>query len=180
MIANNHQPEQFNPRAVQPVCSPTDQVFDELEAVIGDISAFLQGCYLKFERLLSESHRLDKKDKTSAAGTVEADDQELTQTLAQETIRQQVKLLMDAWLRLENEQRVLLQTKQGLTAELGNRAESPSDNRAESILQCLPGRHPLSIPAEGSAVAECDPAAVHDFERLRREIELSRPSFKSI
>jgi hypothetical protein len=178
MIANNQQPESYNSHAVQPVCSPTDRVLDELESILGDISAFLQGCYLKFEQLLSDSRLTDEKDKTGAERTVEASDELSKQTQSQEHIRQQVALLMDAWLRLENEQRILLQTKQGLTAEFGNRVESQPDNPSESILQRLPGCQPLSIPAEGSAVVHNDLSVVHDFEKLRREIELSRPSIK--
>lgn len=179
MIANHQQPEPYQPHAAQPVCRPTDRVLDELESILGDISNFLQGCYLKFERLLSDARLADGKDETSDAGTVEVIDEPLKPALSQEHMRQQVSLLMDAWLRLENEQRILLQTKQGLTAEFCNRVESKPDNQSESILQRLPGCPPLSMPSEGPAVVQCDPSVVHDFERLRREIELSRPSTKT-
>ena len=90
---------------------------------------------------------------------------------AEQRIREQVDLLTNAWLRLEDEQRTLLQSKQGLANELKARAVTPEFSSA-SILQCLPGRSQFPTKTEQSTV--------HEFERLRHEIQASRPNIKSL
>ncbi len=144
-------------------------IVDELEAVINEIQAFLQNFCDRFEALTAQATTLpgDFTDNDDAAES--RDDWEAKRKQAEQRIHEQVDLLTNAWLRLEDEQRSLLQTKQGLANEFKARATT-FDGSSSSILQCLPGNSHFSAKTEHSAV--------HEFERLRHEIQSSRPNIK--
>jgi hypothetical protein len=80
------------------------------------------------------------------------------------SIREQVDLLADAWLRVEAEQRSLLQRKEGLASRSDKTSTGPS---------------PQSGPKPVPVVYDSSPGPQHnafsEFERLRAEIQSSRP-----
>lgn len=144
-------------------------VFDELASVVSDINAFLQNFIDRFESIQAESPTsIDSlKEVDDSADTREEWD--IKRLLAEQKIREQVELLTNAWLRLEEEQRALLETKKGLAVELSSRAEKKAVGIGSPV-QCLPGTSHFSTKTEQSAVFE--------FERLRREIQANRPKAK--
>ena len=145
-------------------------IVDELEAVVTEIQDFLQDFCDRFEKLTAQAstspdNATDKGDSDESSG-----EWENKRKQAEQRIGEQVDLLTNAWLRLEDEQRALLQAKQGMANELKARATT-FDGGSASRLQCLPGSSQFTANIEHSAV--------HEFERLRHEIQSSRPNIKS-
>lgn len=170
MLTRQPPTENSHVAATPPMGDYPQHIVGELEAVVNEIQAFLQNFCDRFETLRAQASTLpadftdnDDSDDSSA-------DWEIKRKQAEQRIGEQVDLLTNAWLRLEEEQRSLLQTKQGLANELKARATT-FDGSSASILQCLPG--------ESQFAAKTEHSAVHQFERLRHEIQSSRPNIKS-
>ncbi len=145
-------------------------IVEELEAVVNEIQTFLENFCERFETLTTQFSTLpaDFTDDDYSADAL--GDWEAKRIQAEQSIRAQVDLLTSAWLRLEDEQRSLLQTKQGLANEQKARATTSHISSA-SMLQCLPGSLQTAAKTEHSAVDA--------FERLRQEIQSSRPHTKT-
>lgn len=156
--------------ASTPMGGYPQHIIDELEAVINDIQTFLQNFCDRFETLTTQASTLPIDFAEDDDSAESLDDWEAKRVQAEQGIREQVELLTHAWLKLENEQRSLLQTKQGLANELKARVTTFDDSSA-SLLQCLPGNSQFAVKPEHSAILE--------FERLRHEIQSSRPNIKS-
>lgn len=144
-------------------CQP-NVVIDELNSVVNDIYTFLQGFVNRFEMIAQEipaSYDILNSDYVSAETW---DNKRL---LVEHRIREQVELLTNAWLRLEEEQRTLLETKKGFD----NVAKKNTAGSIGYPIQGLPGTSHFSINTQQTAVDE--------FERMRREIQTNRPNIKA-
>ncbi len=148
----------------------TQYIAEELEAVVNEIQGFLQNFCDRFETLSAQASILPVEFADDHGDSQSRDAWEGKRMQAEQRIREQVDLLTQAWLRLEDEQRSLLQTKQALANELKARSSTSAFSPA-SILQCLPGNSQFATKTEYSAV--------HEFEQLRHEIQSSRPNIKS-
>ncbi len=74
-------------------------------------------------------------------------------------------MLEEAWIRLEEEQRSLLQRKEGSAPGRAPNANAVSSN-------------PISSTQQPRSAAKSHQSAVHDFERLRHEIQMGRQGRK--
>lgn len=146
------------------------EVTDGLETVIGDISAFLQNFCYRFEKISTESLATKVNPNKNDDSAKEREDWEAQRLVAEQMIREKIELLTDSWLRLEEEQRTLLQMKKGLAVELSTRAGESTSGNVGSETQRLPGSSHSSTKTVQSAVGE--------FERLRQEIRSSRSKTK--
>ena len=143
-----------------------EDTVDELEAVIGDISGFLQNFCSRLERLTTTAPI--PRDATREAGGI-ADQQvewEANRLSVERKLRDQVDLLADAWLRLEEEQSSLLQMKKGRAENVTNRVPATASNSFGSALQDVSDSSRVPRQLQHSAVLE--------FDRLRQEIQSSR------
>ncbi len=156
--------------STSPMADNPQHIIGELEAVVSDIQAYLQNFCDRFETLTAQASTLPVSLTANDDSSESQYDWEAKRLQAEQRIREQVDLLSNAWLRLEDEQRSLQQTKQGLANELKARVTT-IDASSTSILQCLPGSSQFAAKTEHSAI--------HEFERLRHEIQSSRPNIKS-
>jgi hypothetical protein len=143
------------------------EVIEELETVIGDIGGFLQNFCNRFEELSTESFATKVNPNNNDDSAEAREDWEAQRLVAEQGLREKIELLTGAWLRLEEEQRTLLQMKNGLAVELSTRAGENTAGSVGSNMKCLPGSSRHSTKTVQSAVCE--------FERLRQEIQSSRP-----
>lgn len=170
MLTHQQPIENRQGRSMPAVNDNTLHIADELEAVVNQIQDFLQNFCDRFETLSAQASILSVDFAEDHDYATSRDDWEDKRLQAEQRIREQVDLLTQAWLRLEDEQRSLLQTKQALANELKARSTT-FDVSPASILQCLPGNSQFASKTEH--------AAVHEFKQLRHEIQSSRPNIKS-
>ena len=153
-----------------PTSDYPQHIVDELESVVNEIHTFLQSFCDRLETLTAQASTSPANVRDSEDSGESLGDWETKRQQAEQRIGEQVDLLTIAWLRLEDERRALLQAKQGMANELKARATT-FDVGSASRLQCLPGSSQFAANIEHSAV--------HEFERLRHEIQSSRPNIKS-
>ncbi len=148
----------------------TVELFDALELLIADINGFLRVFCEKLQReaLEHECPRGHLHDTDELFE--EHEDWDVKRVHVEQKIREQVDLLEDAWLRLESEQRSLLQMKEGLAVGLANRGEMSTATVSRGTV--LPSVHDVSKTSAQSQLA-----AVHEFEKLRQEIQAIRPQY---
>lgn len=149
-------------------CNSPQEICHALELVIGDVNRFLQNFCDRLQRVVpandSSSSHLDETDDLAEEQAL----WEAKRESVEQKIREQLDLLADAWMRLEAEQRSFLQKKEGLAFDLHSRAErSIADSSVGASLQSVPGGSRLPPRPQQSAV--------HEFERLRQEVQSSRP-----
>lgn len=149
-------------------CHSTDEIFDALELIIGDVHRFLQNFCERLQHV--PAPRQSDNDHSSEADSLaqEREQWEAKRARVEHKIREQLDLLAAAWLRLEAEQRSFLQMKEGLAFDVSNRPEKkPLQASLETGLQTVPGgaKPPPLLPQ----------SAIREFERLRQEIQSSRP-----
>ncbi len=104
-------------RQVAPISALGDcsqRILDELEAVVDEIDRFVQDFCERFEGSIERFSTFPANFADSAGTADSLDDLESSRQQAEQGIREQMELLTLAWLRLEDEQRALLQSKQGL------------------------------------------------------------------
>lgn len=163
----SNQQNQNDTELTQITNSVPNAVIDELETVLGDISAFLQSFCYRFEEISTEPPATKVNPNKNDYSAEARADWETQRLVAEQRIREKIELLTGSWLRLEEEQRTLLQMKKGLAVELSTRERENTAGSVGSEMQRLPGSSHFSTKTVQSAVC--------DFERLRQEIQSSRP-----
>lgn len=141
-------------------------IFDELESVIGDINSFFHNFCERMRRVTTETVSSGANSNETAISPEARENWETKRARTEQRIRDHVDMLADAWLRLEAEQRILLQMKEGLAVDLTSRSEKSTAGSAGSSRHCIPG---------SSTLPQLRQSAVDDFETLRQEIQFSRP-----
>jgi hypothetical protein len=152
-----------------PPIGSTQDIFDQLDSVIGDIHGFLSNFCERLQRLTAEPVATQGDSHAGDTSPEAREEWEAKRARTEQKIRDHVELLSDAWLRLEAEQRNLLQTKEGLAVDLPSRADKNSVAAVGGVGAARQSVSSISNPPQ------LRQSAVREFERLRQEIQLSRP-----
>lgn len=144
-----------------------ESIADSLRVVVADVETFVSD-YLNRLSVAFENNR--SKDRTQKVyQSVEDFEQEKTRweqyrMLQEKEIQRKFDQLTEAWLRLEGEQRMFLQTK-----DQRESVQLSSGNAKNENIRCT------STDASSGAHIRSRESAVLQFQRLRQEIDASRP-----
>ncbi|TWT83804.1 hypothetical protein CA13_52750 [Planctomycetes bacterium CA13] len=154
---------------------------EELQVVVSDVDQFLS-CWLdrlsdtvvSHQPLPTTDPQLRKRIKDFQRQQAEWDNQRQCEELE---IQRKLDEITQAWLHLEAEQRKLLQAKE--LQMLGSQESSVSGDAVSAVTRTSPERYesePIpSADSLSSNVKHSSDTTVQQFQRLRREIESSRP-----
>ena len=180
-----------NTEAEQPPQAATEQ----LRKLLSDVDAFLTHYCDRLDRKVEEfarqaqaqSHTPDRQSapvrsqqgESTAAIRKLAEQQELWEAQKEQEelqIQQQLGLLQEAWLRLEEEQRSFLQTKEAFTATQGGTRASPAATPAAEQTN-TERTQPIGRPSKpvSASNAAYSSSAIDEFQRLKQEIHNLRP-----
>ena len=160
-----------------------DEIFDALQDVISDVDTFMAGWCKRFDQVVSSCASPAAVEANPADANLhdrikdfqqEQAKWEAKRKLEAERIQEQADQLTEAWLRLETEQRRFLQMKEShplATPERRTDAVEQTRDRDRSAIDQQSTRR--SVTPNANPLRE---AAVRQFQRLRREIESSRPN----
>lgn len=171
-----HQPEpQSAHQLATSCCRSVEDILQAMTLLMDDIQQYLSD----FVQQLEQCCRQVDAQSTSGLNCpqISMEDQTLEPML-----RQQVEMLNQAWLRLESEQRELLQSR--ASSPLAKSEASPANNNVNRSSAVLPS----TLPAPGSSqprltTASHPPQAdallpevalLQEFERLRQDIRSAR------
>ncbi|MEM7560428.1 MAG: hypothetical protein AAF394_15005 [Planctomycetota bacterium] len=176
---------------------PPQAAAEQLRKLLSDVDAFLTHYCDRLDRKVEEiarqaqtrPHTPDRQSApvrteqadSSAAMRELAEQQELWEAQKEQEelqIQQQLGLLQEAWLRLEEEQRSFLQTKEGFAATQGGTRTSSTPAAAPATEQTSTTRtQPIGRPSKPVSAnnAAYSSSAIDEFQRLKQEIHNLRP-----
>ena len=176
---------------------PPQAATEQLRKLLSDVDAFLTQYCDRLDRKVEEiarqaqtqSHTQDRqagqdrsqKGESTAAIRELEEQRELWEAQKEQEelqIQQQLGLLQEAWLRLEEEQRSFLQSKESFAATQGGTRTSQAPAAAPATEQTSTTRtQPIgrpSKPVSANNVAYSS-SAIDEFQRLKQEIHSLRP-----
>ncbi|MGI9471965.1 MAG: hypothetical protein ACR2NZ_10555 [Rubripirellula sp.] len=188
------------------VMSPEDAL-DAIQDVVDDVDEYVLEWFKRLNDGLVNDGSSTTSDRDLRARIREFREEkrqwEAKREVQQLELQEKMRQLTDAWLRLEDEQRVLLQRRDSAATssreKTANRdasrsvepssksvsttsAEKTAPSHIATVASSAPPSQPRAASNDGESkrpaaarVSQPDDAAVRQFQQLRREIESSRP-----
>ena len=165
-----------------------DEVAIALQDIVSDVDAFVSDWFKRLSQSVVSPIQIPATNQ-QLLEKIEGFQQEKRQweaekTGAEQDIREKLDEISEAWLRLEAEQRRFLQTKESYAPTVpdykterefvGNAAAGGLTSTMRGEGSCL-DEQPLRQPLRDPIVNRPAKSTIQQFQRLRREIESSRP-----
>ena len=187
------------------VMSPGDAI-DALQDVVEDFDRYALAWFQRLSDGLVSENSMSASDRELRARVREFREEkrkwQAKREVQHEEIQESMRLLTEAWLRLEDEQRQLQQQRDASESPFKNKISQNGANRPTQVgnaghamvnssatSSCVPVNPGVTVPASNSVphatdresmssgtlcVSELSDAAVRQFQQLRIEIESSR------